>query len=73
MNPLEPEPFPHGRQLVEEDLQAPADRVRPVGAAAAELVVENDGPTVGRQPLEWREVMVCRAGAAVQAEERVPA
>ena len=73
MNALEPELFPQGRQLVQEDLQAPVDRVRPVGAAAAELVVDDDGPAVGSEPLERSEVMVGRAGAAVQAEQRVRA
>ena len=71
MNALETELLAERRQLVEEDLQAPVDRVRPVRAAAAELVVEDNGPTVRRQSLERREVMVRGAGAAVQAHERV--
>ena len=72
-NAFELELLPEGRQLVEEDLQAPVDRLRPVGAATAELVVEDNGTTVDGQPFERREVVMSRARPAVQAQERVDA
>ena len=71
MDALELELRPQRRELVEEELEAPVDVGRPVGAPAAELVVDDDLPTVLGELLERREVVVCRAGPAVQAEQGI--
>ena len=65
----EPELLAHRVDLLAEDGDVPLDVLRPVGVAAADLVVENDRPFTG-ELLERREVVVRRAGAAVQGEQR---
>src|SRR5918995_1932748 len=70
---FEPQLVADGWQLVEEEVERPELRV--VGAvrvSAAELVVEDHQSTPVRQPLERLEVVVRRAGPAVEAEQRVP-
>ena len=73
VDPLELELVAQRRELVEEDLDAPVDVLRSVRAAAADLVVEHDGAAALGQPLEGREVVVRRAGPAVQGDERIAA
>ena len=68
---VEAEVAPQRRELVEEDLDAPVDVGRPVGAAAAQLVVDDDAAALLGEPLERREVMVRRARPAVKADERI--
>jgi hypothetical protein len=62
MHSLESELASKRGQLVQEDPDAPLDAFRPLGAAAADLVVDDEGPPFLGQALEWREVMVGRAG-----------
>jgi hypothetical protein len=73
VHPPEPELVAEGGQLGQEDADAPLDPLGPVGAPAAELVVEGDGTPALGQPLQGLEVVMRRAGAAVEAEERVAA
>ena len=70
MDLVEPEVLAQLPELVGEECECPLD-VRPIGAPAAELVVEDDGPLV-REPLERPEVVVRRARPAVEAHERRP-
>src|SRR5690348_6473661 len=69
MDALEPELLAYGRDLLTEDVDTPVDVGRAVGFPAADLVVENNGP-LGREAFERCEVVVRRAGAAVQREKR---
>ena len=69
MNPVEAQLRPHRVHLFAEDVHRPLDVLRPVRAAAADLVVEDDRP-LWREPLEWSEVVMRGAGATVQREER---
>lgn len=67
----EPELVAERGELVHEDRDAPIDGLRTVGAAAADLVVEDDGASLVGELLQRGEVVVRRAGAAVETEERV--
>jgi len=59
-----------GGDLLDEAVHAPEGRVvRDVRAAAAKLVVEDDGALVGKR-LHRFEVIVAGAGSAVQDEQR---
>src|SRR4029453_3929342 len=71
MHPLEPESIAHSSDLVEEELERPELPI--VGAirlSAPQLVVQDDAPAVRGQLLQRLEVVVRRARAAVEAEER---
>ena len=71
MDAVEAERLPHRPHLVHEQLDRPqVGVVRPVGAAAAELVVDHDSPSALGELLQGLEVMVRGAGPAVEAEER---
>src|SRR5581483_10458377 len=70
---FEPECFADGADLLDEELDRPLRRVGlEPRAAAAELVVEDDAPSRPGELFEGLEVVVGRAGTAVEAEERQP-
>jgi len=69
MDPLEPELRANCVDLFAEDGDRPLDVPRAIGAPATDLVVDDDR-ALGTQPLERAEVVVRRARAAVQGEER---
>ena len=68
MDPVESELAAHGVDLFAEDVHRPLDILRPVRAAAADLVVENDR-ALRREPFERGEVVMRRARPAVQSKE----
>ena len=71
MQPLETEALAHRPELLEEGLERPERRVvRLVGIAPAELVVEDDAPTLLGQGPEPFERIVRAPRAAVEGEER---
>ena len=69
MDPVEPELAAYRVELVAEALDAPRDIRETVRLAAADLVVEDDGALVG-ECLERCEVVVRRAGSAVERDQR---
>src|SRR5204863_2339657 len=69
VNALEPELLPDDVDFLAKDADVPFDVLGTVGVAAADLVVEDDRPFVGK-PFERCEVVVSRAGPAVQGEQR---
>src|SRR5215470_205439 len=69
MNALELQLLANGVYLVAEHVDPPLGVRRPVGLAAADLVVDDDRTSV-RQLLERPEVVVRRARPAVQREQR---
>ena len=74
MDAVEAERLSHRPHLVHEQLDRPqVGVVGPVGAAAAELVVDDDSTSILGKLLQGLEVMVRGAWPAVEAEERDPA
>ncbi len=70
MQPVQAERFTDLLQFLDEPVDGPQAQIAgPVGAAAAQLVVENDPAAVG-QRFQRLEVVVREAGAAVQAQQR---
>jgi hypothetical protein len=67
---VERELVAEGVQLVEEELERPVDVRLLLRAAAADLVVEDDRARVLGESFERREVVVRRAGTAVEREQR---
>lgn len=71
MDALEAEVRTERVELLEEEAEAPLDLAVRLRAPAPELVVEDDAALAG-EALERGEVVVRRARAAVEAEERRP-
>jgi hypothetical protein len=71
VDPLEPEPVPDALHLLDEGLDRPEARVvRPRGPAAAELVEEDDAPSLLGERCQRRQRQVRAARPAVQREQR---
>ena len=79
MDPVEAELRAHRVHLFAEDIHRPLDVLRPVRAAAADLVVDDDRP-LGREPLEgtrssdaWSPGPPCKARSGVAPDPSSPA
>src|SRR5712664_3913068 len=68
MDPLETELCAENVDLFAEEVNGPFDVLRPVRAAAADLVVDDDR-TLGRKPFERSEVVMRGPGTTVQGEK----